>query len=309
MGRNGYHEPVLLDETLSYLAPKGDGLFFDGTVGGGGHARALLERCGDCRVFGCDRDPDAVARARGTLAEFGDRARIHLGRFDDVISNHIGSGVLSGALLDLGVSSHQLDEGGRGFTFRRGVALDMRMEGARSGQTAADLLNEASEERLTEILRSYGEERRAGRLARTIVRRRARQPMTTSDDLVGALSSAMGRSPSQRDKARIFQAIRIAVNDEMGSLERGLEGILNALLPMGTAVVLSYHSLEDRAVKLAFRSWSAACICLPELPMCTCRGVPLGKTLTSKPVRPTNSEVEANPRARSARLRAWRKAA
>lgn len=226
-----------------------------------------------------------------------------------MISTDVGSGVLSGALLDLGVSSHQLDAEIRGFAFRRGVALDMRMEGKDADQTAADLLNEASEERLTEIFRAYGEERRAGRLARTIVRRRARSPMTTSDDLVGALAASMGRAPSQRDKARIFQAVRIAVNDELGALERGLEGIREALAPEGVAVVISYHSLEDRTVKLAFRSWSSACVCPPEMPICTCRGEPLGKTLTSKPVRPSDAEVERNPRARSARLRAWSKAA
>ncbi len=310
MGDDAYHEPVLVEQVLGYLAPRGAGLFFDGTVGGGGHARAVLETCAECRLLGCDRDPEALAEARKALEPLGARVVLERGRFDQVIQARVGDAVLSGALLDLGVSSRQLDADGRGFAFRRGVPLDMRMEGAEgSAATAAELLNEASEGDLTEIFRTFGEEPRARRLARVIVRRRAERPFETSDDLVGALSAARGSAPSQRDKARIFQALRIAVNQELQSLEQGLEGLLPALLPGGTLVVISYHSLEDRVVKLTFRSWSAACVCPPEFPVCVCRGVPLGVTLTKKPVRPSDDEVARNPRARSARLRAWRKAA
>ncbi len=310
MGSGGYHEPVLLDETLSYLAPSGAGLFLDGTVGGGGHARALLERCPDCRILAVDRDPEALAEAREALAQFGDRIVFEEGRFDRVTARQVGPGALNGALLDLGVSSHQLDADRRGFAFRRGVPLDMRMEGGDTRvPTAAELLNEADEPRLTQVFRDYGDERRAGRLARSIVRRRARQPFATSDDLVAAMATAYGRAPSQRDKARVFQALRIWVNAELESLEQGLEAIRDALAPGGSVVVISYHSLEDRIVKLAFRSWSSSCVCPPELPVCTCRGVALGRTLTRKPVRPRPAELARNPRARSARLRAWRKAA
>lgn len=310
MGDDAYHEPVLVEQVLDYLDPRGAGLFFDGTVGGGGHARAILEACRECHLLGCDRDPEALAEARTVLGPFGARVVLERGRFDQVIHARVGDTVLSGALLDLGVSSRQLDADSRGFAFRRGVRLDMRMEGGSgSAATAAELLNEASERELTEIFRTFGEDPRARHLARVIVRRRAQRPFVTSDDLVGALSAARGAAPSQRDKARIFQALRIAVNEELHSLEAALEGLLRALLPGGTVVVISYHSLEDRVVKLTFRSWSAACICPPELPVCVCRGVPLGVTLTKKPVRPTDIEVARNPRARSARLRAWRKAA
>ncbi len=310
MGDDAYHEPVLVEEVLDYLDPSDDGLFFDGTVGGGGHARAVLENCPGCRLLGCDRDPEALARTRATLASFGSRAVLEQGRFDDVIRTRVGPAVLSGALLDLGVSSRQLDVDARGFAFRRGVALDMRMDGEdATTATAADVLNEAPEDELADIFRRYAEEPRARRLARIIARRRGERPFRTSDDLVAALSASRGTAPSQRDKARVFQALRIAVNQELESLERGLEGILPALMPGGRVVVISYHSLEDRMVKLTFRDWSAACVCPPELPVCACRGEPLGTTLTKKPVRPTEDEVAANPRARSARLRAWRKAA
>jgi 16S rRNA (cytosine1402-N4)-methyltransferase len=306
VGDTGYHDPVLVEEVLTYLEPGEQGLFFDGTLGGGGHARALLERCPGCRLLGSDRDPRALAEARERLAPFGERVRLHQGSYDQVIRARVGTGVLDGALLDLGVSSHQLDVDERGFGFRRGVSLDMRMDATAAGETAADLLNQADEARLVDVFRSYGDEPRARRLARAVIRRR---PLASSDDLVGAMGAAFGRAPSQRDKARIFQAVRIALNDEIGSLERGLEGIREALRPGGTLVVLAYHSVEDRTVKLTFREWSTSCICPPELPVCVCRGAPLGRTLTSKPVRPTDEEVVRNPRARSARLRAWRKAA
>lgn len=305
MENREYHEPVQVDEVLSFLEPTDDGLFFDGTLGGGGHTRAILERCDGCRVLGSDRDPEALVEARDSLAGFGDRVQFELGRFDQVITKRVGPDVLDGALLDLGVSSHQLDADERGFGFRRGVVLDMRMDGT-SGITAADLLNDSDETTLTEIFRKYGDEPRARRLARLVIRRR---PLNTADDLVAAMAGAFGRAPSQRDKARVFQAVRVALNDEVGSLERGLEGIRVALKPGGTVVVLSYHSVEDRTVKVRFREWSASCVCPPEMPMCVCRGEPLGTTLTRKPLRPAEDEVMRNVRARSARLRAWRKAA
>ena len=304
-----YHEPVMTREVLDVLAPGGERLYMDGTVGGGGHTKAILEACDSCRVLGVDRDPQALAEARETLAPYRDRVRFIQTRFDrgpeDIEAKVEG---LDGVLLDLGVSSHQLDEDGRGFAFRRGLALDMRMDSA-EGPDATRFLAEAEEVELARVFWEYGEEPKSRRLAREIVKRRATVPLQTSDDLVAALSVALGKSPTQRDKARIFQAVRIAVNAEMESLERGLPAFREALKEGGVLVVIAYHSLEDRMVKHAFREWSKSCVCPPELPLCICRGVPLGEALTRKPIYPGDAEIERNPRARSARLRAWRRAA
>jgi 16S rRNA (cytosine1402-N4)-methyltransferase len=306
---DSYHDPVLAKDVVSFLSPSGEGLYLDGTVGGGGHARLILEVCGGCRVLAVDRDPEALEHARATLADFAGRVRFLRARFDDATDDaEVRDVGLDGALLDLGVSSRQLEADERGFTFRRGVALDMRMDPS-GGPDARSFLAEASEERLAQVFRDFGEEPRARRLAREIVKRRSTRALETSDDLVAALSVTLGRSPSARDKARIFQAVRIAVNEELEALERGLPAIREAMNEGAVIVVISYHSLEDRVVKNAFREWSRACVCPPELPMCTCRGRPLGETLTRRPVRPAAAEVAQNPRARSARLRAWRRAA
>ena len=304
-----YHEPVLGEEALELLEPQDSGLYLDGTVGGGGHTRLILERCSGCRVLAVDRDPDALAEARARLARFEGRVRFLATRFDlaadDPEARDRG---LDGALLDLGVSSHQLDADARGFAFRRGVALDMRMDPS-EGVDARSFLAEATEERLVEVFRDYGEEPRARRLAREVVKRRASAPLETSDDLVAALAVSLGRAPTTQDKARIFQAVRIAVNEELEALENGLPAIREALKDGAVMVVIAYHSLEDRVVKNAFREWSRTCVCPPELPVCACRGHALGETLTRRVVRPSADEVERNPRARSARLRAWRRAA
>lgn len=306
---NTYHEPVLGAEMVELLSPEGDGLYLDGTVGGGSHARLILEACPACRVLAVDRDGNAIEQARVTLADFAGRVRFKRCRFDDAPADaEARDAGLDGAVLDLGVSSHQLEADERGFTFRRGVALDMRMdEGA--ALDAGRFLAEASEKRLAQVFRDFGEEPKAARLAREIVKRRRTAPLETSDDLVAALAVTLGKAPSARDKARIFQAVRIAVNEELESLERGLPAIREVMNDGAVMVVISYHSLEDRVVKNAFREWSKACVCPPELPACVCRGRPLGETLTRKPVRPTDAEVGRNPRARSARLRAWRRAA
>lgn len=304
-----YHEPVLGDEVLQLLGVPRAGLYLDGTVGGGGHTRKILERCSDCRVLAVDRDPDAIEHARLSLAEFGDRVRFLQARFDDApLDSEARDKGLDGALLDLGVSSHQIESEARGFTFRKGVALDMRMD-VSGFPDARSFLAEASEERLAQVFRDFGEEPRARRLAREVVKRRATAPLESSDDLVAALAVTLGRAPTAQDKARIFQAVRIAVNEELEALERGLPAIREVLNDGAVMVVISYHSLEDRLVKNAFREWSRSCVCPPELMKCVCRGRPLGKTLTKKPVRPSESETRNNPRARSARLRAWRRAA
>jgi len=304
-----FHEPVLAEEVLAHLSPADSGLYLDGTVGGGGHALQILEHCPSCRLIALDRDPEALREAARVLAPHRDRVRFIEGTFDEAARDpQVRDEGLSGALLDLGVSSHQLDRPERGFQFRRGAALDMRM-GAGSGSTAADLLNEGTEERLAQVFFEYGEEPRSRRLAREIVRRRETRPMEISEDLVGALAATLGKAPTNRDKARIFQALRIAVNEELDTLARALPDLRDALRPTGVLVVIAYHSLEDRIVKQAFRNWSSVCICPPELPVCHCRGQALGETITRRPVRPSEEEVERNPRARSALLRAWRKAA
>jgi 16S rRNA (cytosine1402-N4)-methyltransferase len=306
---HAYHEPVLGQEVLRLLAPAGDGLYLDATVGGGGHARLILEACAACRLVAVDRDPGALEHARSVLAGYEARVRFLHARFDRVPADpEVREAGLDGALLDLGVSSRQLEDDSRGFTFRRGVALDMRMDPTEE-RDAKTFLAEASEERLARVFRAFGEEPRARRLAKEIVKRRASVPLESSDDLVAALAVALGRSPSARDKARIFQAVRIAVNEELEALEHGLPAIREVMNGGAVMAVISYHSLEDRLVKHAFRDWSRACRCPPELPVCVCERKALGETLTRRPVVPSAAEVQRNPRARSARLRAWRRAA
>ncbi len=304
----GFHEPVLAREVMEFLAPSGEGIYLDGTVGGGGHSRLLLEECADCRVLAVDRDPDALEAAKSTLAPLGDRVRFIQARFDEALPSADLSEPLSGVLLDLGVSSYQLDSDGRGFAFRAGVELDMRMDATHAGgPTAAEILNSEPEEALARIFHEYGEEPRSRALARAVVERRAATPFRTSDDLVAVLYRTLSRTPRAKEKARIFQALRIAVNEELACLERGLTEFREAMAPAARFVVISYHSLEDRLVKNAFREWSRFCVCPPGMPVCTCRGEPLGSVLTRKAVRPSDVEVRRNPRARSARLRAWSK--
>ena len=301
------HVPVLVEEVLSFLRPDRGGVFFDGTLGDGGHSEAILSASESARVIGVDQDPEALAVARRRLERFGERFRAVRSNFADAAAAL--EEPLAGALLDLGLSSRHLDVLERGFTFRPGAPLDMRMAGksAVGLPTAADLLNELPERELADLFYRYGEERRSRRLAAAVVRRRAEAAFRTSDDLVEVIEAALGPRVDVQDRARIFQALRIAVNDEMGVLERVLPLLRDRLEAGGVLVVISYHSLEDRQVKNAFREWSRSCVCPPELPVCRCRGVPLGETLTRKPVYPSEAEVARNPRARSARLRAWRK--
>jgi 16S rRNA (cytosine1402-N4)-methyltransferase len=300
----------MVEETMEFLRPERGGLYLDGTLGGGGHAEALLERGGEARLIGVDRDPDALAEAGKRLARFGDRVRLVRSPFADALdAAGIGEGALDGVLLDLGISSHQIDEAGRGFTFRAGAPLDMRMGQASAGEpSAADLLNELDEAGLADVFWKYGEERRSRKLARIVAEMRETAPFETSDQLVDAIGRALGPRSDAGDRARIFQALRIAVNHEIEQLEPALERFRDALAPGGVFAILSYHSLEDRLVKNAFRDWSRACICPPGLPVCQCGGVPRGETLARKAVTASQVEIERNVRARSARLRAWRHA-
>jgi 16S rRNA (cytosine1402-N4)-methyltransferase len=294
-----YHVPVLLGPVLA--AAEGAGRVVDGTLGDGGHASAFLER--GAEVLGIDRDPEAIARARQRLGERG----IHY--LHDSYDSPEALTAVAGfrpdlILLDLGVSSRQLDELGRGFTFRPGAPLDMRM--GTTGGSAADFLNYQDEATLERVFADYGDERQARRLAREIARRRQRHSFATSDDLVNAVRATLGPRAGPPDFARLFQAIRIAVNDELAGLERALPELRDALGSGGGLAVITYHSGEDRLVKTAFREWASACICPPRQPVCTCRGRPLGRMEPRKPIVPDGSEVEANPRARSAKLRVFR---
>jgi 16S rRNA (cytosine1402-N4)-methyltransferase len=296
----------MVREVLTYLQPERGGVYMDGTLGGGGHTEAILEHSDLARVIGVDQDPEALAVATNRLKKYGERVQIIRANFADAAES--GEEALAGALLDLGISSHHIDALERGFSFKEGAPLDMRMDN-KTGRSAADLLNHLSEEDLADIFYQYGEERRSRRLARDIVRHRKTKPFETSDDLVAAMYRSLGPRQEVQDKARIFQALRIAVNEELDVLDRVLPALRDRLAPEGVLVILSYHSLEDRRVKEAFREWSRDCVCPPEVLLCQCRGEALGKSLTKKPVLPSDEELQANPRARSAKLRAWRKAA
>jgi len=302
-----YHAPVLAGEVVGLLRSAKSVL--DGTLGGGGHSQALLD-ANVPQVTGVDRDPEALATARTRLQLFEQS-----GRFRALLSNYADLDALTelrgarfdGILLDLGISSRQIDAEERGFTFREGAPLDMRMHAGGAGvDTAAALLNTLDERQLAKIFKEYGDEPRANRLAREVLRRRATARFATSDDLVRAIRGTLGPRSGPSDFARLFQALRIAVNDEIAGLERALPALRDRLSPEGTLAVITYHSGEDRMVKHAFREWSADCICPPKQPMCTCRGRALGVTLTRRPIMPAAAEIARNPRARSAKLRAWR---
>lgn len=305
------HEPVLAAEVVSLLAPGTGGTWIDATLGGGGHAECLLRADPTLLLIGVDRDPEAIRAASKRLDAYADRVILVKGNFRDaanIVNSRSEAGMVRGALLDLGVSSHQLDIKARGFSFRRSTPLDMRMGGTADGRrTAADVLNVESEAELDRIFREFGEERRSNRLAREIVKRRATEPFRTADEFMAACTTVFGPGLSAGTKARLFQAVRIAVNDELDALNEALPAIRDVLEPGGRMAVIAYHSLEDRIVKNMFRDWSRECICPPHSPICQCRGEALGKLLSRKPVRPSEQELSRNPRARSARLRGWQR--
>jgi 16S rRNA (cytosine1402-N4)-methyltransferase len=280
----------------------------DCTLGGGGHSEALLEA--GAAVTGIDRDANAIAEATRRLQGFIESGTFRAvpGDFTRIESiPGMSDAAFDGILADLGVSSSQIDSDARGFSFRPGVPLDMRMSG--DGDSAADVLNTAPPEELAAMFREYGDEPRARRLAAEIVRRRATRPFVTADDLVGAIRGAFGASAGAGDFARLFQAVRIAVNDELPGLARALPILRDMLNPGGCMAIIAYHSGEDRIVKHAMRAWSTACTCPPRQPVCTCGGVALGALVTRKSVQAGAEETARNPRARSARLRVWRRAA
>jgi 16S rRNA (cytosine1402-N4)-methyltransferase len=303
-----FHKSVLVAEVIASLQCRAGAVYLDGTLGGGGHAFEILRNSApDGRLIGIDADGDALQEAKKCLAPFGDRAILVKGNFADMETILSGMKIekVEGILLDLGVSSHQLDTAERGFSFTLDAPLDMRMDRDR-GLSAYDLINTLSREELEGILRKFGEERMAGRIARSIVARRTLSPIRTTNDLASVVAGAMPRArrPVRIHPAtRTFQALRIAVNDELANLQQALDDGMARLKPGGRFSVISFHSLEDRIVKNAFHAAEKGCICPPDLPVCACGRKPTMKVLTRKPVIPGETEICDNPRARSAKLR------
>lgn len=302
------HRPVLLAEALSLIAPKPNGVYVDGTLGAGGHAEAILEASSpDGLLLGLDRDPGALDLAQKRLERFGHRFIAAQDTFDCIGGQlaAIGKDTADGILLDLGVSSMQLDQAARGFSFMKEGPLDMRM--GQGTSSAADLVATLSTGELADLFRRLGEEPMARRYAEAIATARANEPITTTDRLSEliekATPAARRRTARTHPATRVFQALRIAVNDELGQLDRFLMQFPAWLTPGGVLAVISYHSLEDRRVKAAFRSLADPCTCPPELPMCACGKKPILKLGRKKPVIAAATEIEQNPRARSARLR------
>ena len=302
------HIPVLLEEALQTLAPRSGGRYIDATLGGGGHAEAILEASApEGWLLGLDADPRAIARVQQRLARFGPRAILAQANFRNIAAvaraQHFQP--VDGILFDLGVSSYQFDEAGQGFSFSQEGPLDMRMD-PEVGPSAADLVNTLEADDLADILYRYGEERRSRRIARAIV---ANRPIATTTQLAEVVLKAIGRRPGARlhPATRTFQALRIAVNDELGALEAALPQALDLLKPGGVLAVISFHSLEDRIVKHYFRQESRDCICPPHTPVCTCGHKARIKEIHRKGLTPSPDEIVRNQRSRSARLRAARK--
>lgn len=305
-----FHTPVMLGRVIEVLQPSPDKVFLDGTVGGGGHAAALLEQTApNGRLIGLDVDDESLAEAGGQLARFGERVRLVRANFANMKAACQSEGVtaVDGVLMDLGGSSHQFDTPERGFSFREDGPLDMRQD-RRLGRTAADILAESSEEELVRIFRIYGEEPLAKWLAVAVVQERARQPITRTVQLAELVKRVKhGGHRSMHPATLVFQALRIAVNDELDQLRRGLEAAVELCRPGGRIAVIAFHSLEDRIVKDFMRRMSSPCVCPPGLPVCRCGQRQRLRLVQRKAFKPTEAEVAANPRARSARLRAAEK--
>ena len=306
-----HHLSVLPDEVIRFLEPADGKTYLDGTLGGGGHSALILEKAPEALLVGIDRDQTALAAAGARLAVYGERIRLLHGDFADVAGhlNSLGITALDGFILDLGVSSHQLDTRERGFSFQQDAPLDMRMDTS-SGETAADLVNELPERELERIISEFGEERWAKRIASFIVKERTESLITTTFRLVDIIKGAVPKAKWDErihPATRTFQALRIAVNSELESLERGMRAALDLLKPGGRGVIISFHSLEDRIVKHIFREYAGGCTCPRQMPVCVCGKQPRVKVLTGRPVTATQTEINENPRARSAKLRAVEK--
>ena len=307
-----HHIPVLFDEVMEWMQPRADGVYADGTLGGGGHSEGILRLSGGtATLYGIDRDEDAIRAAGERLKGYPGFHAIH-GNFHDAKALLAAAGAppLTGALLDLGVSSHQLDEGERGFSYHEDAPLDMRMDRS-EGLTAAEYLAQVTPEEFRRILTDYGEEKWAARIAQIFAEKRAQKPIETTADLVAVVDAAIPKAVRRKDDGhparRTFQAVRIAVNDELAPLEKALRDFVELLAPGGRLLVITFHSLEDRIVKNTFRAMQHPCTCPPKAPICTCGKAPLGRVLGGGGVKPSNREVQENVRARSAKLRIFEK--
>ncbi|MCL7451643.1 MAG: 16S rRNA (cytosine(1402)-N(4))-methyltransferase RsmH [Anaerolineae bacterium] len=296
------HIPVLAEEVLAGLEVQPGGRYIDATLGAGGHAESILQHSApDGKLLGLDADPDAVSFARERLRSFADRASLRVGNFRhlNTVATVEGFEQVDGILMDLGLSSRQLADAQRGFSFSQEGPLDMRMNPA-VGRTAADLVNSLSESELARILWEYGEERHSRRIARTVV---AHRPLRTTGQLADLVARTIGRREKIHPATRTFQALRIAVNQELVALDKALPQARDLLRPGGRLAVIAFHSLEDRLVKRFYQHESRDCICPPEAPFCVCGHQATLRVITRKPIRPTRAEVEQNPQSRSARLR------
>ncbi len=310
------HLPVMVEEVMTALSPTPGSFHIDGTVGGGGHTLRILEAASpDGRVLGLDADPKALARTRQRLAGYGERLVLRHSNFGGIrdVARAAGFATVDGILLDLGLSSYQLAERDRGFSFRAEGPLDMRFDTS-TGVPASELVATLDEDALTHLLRTYGEEPHARRIARSIVRERAEAPIETADRLAAVVAAAVpGPRPGARraihPATRTFQALRIAVNKELEVLPQALDGAMDVLRPGGVLVVISYHSLEDRIVKRFVAAERRGCVCPPVVPVCVCGRDPRLTAVGAQPQMPTPAEVAGNPRARSAKLRAVRRLA
>ena len=301
------HRPVLLDECIEALAIRPDGVYLDGTLGRAGHSREIVKRLTTGRLICVDRDQAALDAAEARLAGWMDKVTLVHSNFDRVadILDELGLRGVDGMLFDLGVSSPQLDDASRGFSYMADAPLDMRMDRS-EGLTAADVVNTWPQEELRRILQQYGEERYAPSIAAAIVRRRQERPIATTGELVEVIKSGMpakALKEKQHPAKRSFQAIRIAVNDELASVDRMLQGAVPRLNRGGRLAVITFHSLEDRIVKNALAQFARGCVCPPDFPVCVCGRTPDVKLTPKKPILPSEREIEENPRARSAKLR------
>jgi len=307
-----YHAPIMLDEVLNLLKPERGGIFLDCTLGGGGHAEAVLNKLPQgSRLYGIDRDGDAIKASSERLACYKERFVPIRGNFFDMKELLRARGIarVDGVLMDLGVSSFQLDNAERGFSYNKSATLNMRMDDS-SALSAYDVVNSYEREALYRIIRDYGEERYASRIANAIVREREKAPIETTLQLAGIIERAMpaaARREPQHPAKRTYQAIRIEVNGELDGLEQALRDAESMLNSGGVLAVIGFHSLEDRIIKHAMKSFEHPCTCDPRAPVCVCGKLPTSKVLTRKPITASQSELERNPRARSAKLRAAEK--
>lgn len=307
-----HHIPIMLDSVIENLKIKPDGVYVDGTVGGAGHSSEILRRLSDRgRLIAIDQDRAAVETAKARLSAISDRATVVKSNFVnfDIVLDDLGVNRVDGVLLDLGVSSYQFDQADRGFSYRFDAPLDMRMDQSQD-ETAADIINGYSEEELTRILREYGEEPFASRIAKNICRRREEKPIRTTFELNELITSSIPAS-ARRDgghpSKQTFQAIRIVLNRELQVLEESIDLMIRRLSPGGRLCIITFHSLEDRIVKTAMRTAEKPCICPPDFPVCVCGRIPSGKVITRKPIVPDEEEMKKNPRSKSAKLRVFEK--